>query len=620
MTPEHRTRRRTVRRSATAGLLTLAVVAAPVAVTAVTASGALGAEPTVLTPIGGGYEDSTLTGFARVAAEGASGPSVDIVVVPSAYGDTAKDRKANLVLAQQRTDQIDAACDAAVPAPFTGCTATLAVLLDRADALDPANSAAIASPATDGIYVLGGDQGIAMQVLASSPAESAITAALHRGVALGGTSAGAAVQSRSMINGYTGSLDAPDGLRRDSTLVWWGDDPDLERGLDAGSTAAIFDQHFYQRGRFGRTLSTLATADERFGGASPVGVGVDYATGIRDTGDVTLSGLFGDSSAAIVDLETLHATHTWVGTPATLSARNVLTHLMTDDSTYDLASRVFTHAGSTPATPAAGPWSAPASPSTVGGTVFLGGGALGADVIGDVVSAARAVSSAKTAKLVVLGGGTGSSTLANAYAQAVKKAGWGGTVTTVVHGSKGWSTKTLAGATAVVLVGDTPPALASSMADPAFRDAVTTAVRTTPVMLADGAMTAVLGSRWSAKANAPENDLDAIEAEGVAAFRADDAAWLSGLALVPATLVPHLTDDYRWGRLYAGVTASAQQLAVGIAAGSAVVLAPAGATVTGASVVVADGRQGTYWTGTNGALGASGVVLDVFGDGEALHH
>jgi hypothetical protein len=159
------------------------------------------------------------------------------------------------------------------------------------------------------------------------------------------------------------------------------------------------------------------------------------------------------------------------------------------------------------------------------------------------------------------------------------------------------------------------------MADPAFRDAVTTAVRTTPVVLADGAMTAVLGSRWSAKPNAPEADVDALEAEGVAAFRADDAAWLPGLALVPGTLVPHLADDYRWGRLYAGLTAAPQQLAVGITAGSAVVLSPTAApAVTGSSVVVADGRQGRFWTGGNGAMGASGVVLDVFGDGEALHH
>ena len=618
MTPEPRTRRRTLRRSTAASLLTLAALAAPAVVTA----GAVGAEPTVLTPIGGGYEDSTLTGFARAAAEGASGPTIDIVVVPAAYGDSDKERKANLALAQQRTDQVDAACETTVAPPFTGCTATLAVLLNRADALDPANSATINASTTDGIYVLGGDQEIAMDVLANTPAETAITAAVReRAVVLGGTSAGAAVESRNMINGYSTLVDNPElGLQRDSTLMWWDDgDADLERGLAVGSSRAIFDQHFYQRGRFGRTLSTLATADERFGGASPVGVGVDYATGVRDTGDVMLSDLFGDSSAAIVDLETMQATHSWVGSPATLSARKVLTHLMTDGATYDLTSRLFTHNGSVAPTPSGGSWSAPASPSTVGGTVFLGGGALGSDLIGEVVTSARAVSTSKTAKLVVLGGGAGSSTLVNAYGQAVKKAGWTGSVTTVVYGSKGWSSKTLAGATAVVLAGDDPAALASTMADPAFRDAVTTAVRTTPVVLADGAMTAVLGARWSAKANAPETDGSAIEAEGVAAFRADDAAWLPGLALVPATLVPHLADDYRWGRLYAGVTRAPGQPAVGVAAGSAVVLTPAGASVAGPSVVVADGRQGTFWTGANGAMGASGVVLDVFGDGEALH-
>ena len=618
MTPEPRTRRRTLRRSTAASLLTLAALAAPAFVTA----GAVGAEPTVLTPIGGGYEDSTLTGFARAAAERASGPTIDIVVVPAAYGDSDKERKANLALAQQRTDQVDAACETTVAPPFTGCTATLAVLLNRADALDPANSATINASTTDGIYVLGGDQEIAMDVLANTPAETAITAAVRqRAVVLGGTSAGAAVESRNMINGYSTLVDNPElGLQRDSTLMWWDDgDADLERGLAVGSSRAIFDQHFYQRGRFGRTLSTLATADERFGGASPVGVGVDYATGVRDTGDVMLSDLFGDSSAAIVDLETMQATHSWVGSPATLSARKVLTHLMTDGATYDLTSRLFTHNGSVAPTPSGGSWSAPASPSTVGGTVFLGGGALGSDLIGDVVRSARAVSTSKTARLVVLGGGAGSSTLVNAYGQAVKKAGWTGSVTTVVYGSKGWSSKTLAGATAVVLAGDDPAGLASTMADPAFRDAVTTAVRTTPVVLADGAMTAVLGARWSAKANAPETDGSAIEAEGVAAFRADDAAWLPGLALVPATLVPHLADDYRWGRLYAGVTRAPGQPAVGVAAGSAVVMTPAGASVAGPSVVVADGRQGTFWTGANGAMGASGVVLDVFGDGEALH-
>ena len=107
-------------------------------------------------------------------------------------------------------NQVDAACDAVVPAPYTGCTATLAVLLNRADAMDPANSAALNAATTDGIYVLGGDQEIAMDVLAGSPAEAAITAGVRqRGVVLGGTSAGAAVESRNMINGYTTLADEP---------------------------------------------------------------------------------------------------------------------------------------------------------------------------------------------------------------------------------------------------------------------------------------------------------------------------------------------------------------------------------------------------------------------------
>jgi cyanophycinase-like exopeptidase len=174
----------------------------------------------VMTPIGGGYETPTLEAFAVAAAEGASGPTVDLVVVPAAYGDSPQDRAENLELAQERTDQIDAACDAVVTAPHTGCTATLAVLLDRADALDPANAEALADPATDGIYVLGGDQGLAMSILADSPAEAAMQDASDRGAVVGGTSAGAAVESLSMINGYVGDLGPEDGLRQGSTLVW----------------------------------------------------------------------------------------------------------------------------------------------------------------------------------------------------------------------------------------------------------------------------------------------------------------------------------------------------------------------------------------------------------------
>ena len=44
----------------------------------------------VMTPIGGGYETPTLEAFALASAEGASGPTVDLVVVPAAYGDAPR--------------------------------------------------------------------------------------------------------------------------------------------------------------------------------------------------------------------------------------------------------------------------------------------------------------------------------------------------------------------------------------------------------------------------------------------------------------------------------------------------------------------------------------------------
>ncbi|NNM46502.1 Type 1 glutamine amidotransferase-like domain-containing protein [Knoellia koreensis] len=607
--------RRTVRTALSACVVTLVVPA----VVAVAPAGA--APPTgTLVPIGGGYERPSLEGFSRIAAEGASGPTVDLVVVPSSYGDKAKDRAENLALAQQRTDQIDAICDSVVPPPYTGCTATLAVLLNRKDAMNPANSTIFDAPSTDGIYVLGGDQGIAMQVLAGSPAEQAMERAVTRGVALGGTSAGAAVESRNMINGFTGKLGPADGLRQGSTLMWWGDDPDLERGLSFGSQRAIFDQHFYQRGRFGRLLSTIATSDERYAGQSRLGVGVDYATGVRADDDTTLSGVFGASSAAVVDFETLNATHQWVGPLALLSARNVLTHLLTPGTAaYDMTTRTPSIDGAPVAPPAPTGWRAPSAPGT--GTTYLGGGLLDGAVkdgaLPDFVRTASAgVASPKQSRIVVVSASSGDTATAQAYAAALKTAGWAGSVVTSTYGP-GWTAPDLAGAAGVVVTAADATTLAPAMGDASFRSWVGGAARTAPAFLADDHMAAAVGARWSPKADPTSST---VEDQGIAAFRADDAQWQPGLGLVSASIVPSLTSEYRWGRLYAATMADPTQLAFGVADGTAVALSPgAGARVAGGiSVVVADGRQATYSTASNGAIGAVNVVLDVFAAGEAL--
>jgi cyanophycinase-like exopeptidase len=459
-----------------------------------------------------------------------------------------------------------------------------------------------------------------MKVLAGSPAEQAMERAVSRGVALGGTSAGAAVESRSMINGFTGQLGPAEGLRRDSTLMWWGDDADLERGLSFGSQRAIFDQHFYQRGRFGRLLSTVATSDERYAGASRLGVGVDYATGVRVDDDTTLSGVFGASSAAVVDFETLGATHSWVGPQSLLSARNVLTHLLTPGTAaYDLTTRTPSIDGAPVAAPAPTGWRAPAAPGS--GTTYLGGGLLDGAVKDGALpafvrTATAAVASPKQSRIVVVSASSEDTATAQAYAAALKTAGWKGSVVTSTYGP-GWTAPDLAGAAGVVVTAADATTLAPAVGDAAFRGWVSDAARTAPAFLADDHMAAAVGARWSPKADPTSST---VEDQGIAAFRADDAQWQPGLGLVSASVVPSLTSEYRWGRLYAATMADPTQLAFGVAEGTAIALSPtSGATVAGgASVVVADGRQATFSTAENGAIGAVNVVLDVFAAGEAL--
>ncbi|MFW5473557.1 hypothetical protein ACOCJ5_09615 [Knoellia sp. CPCC 206450] len=580
------------------------------------------ADPTTMTPIGGGYTLATLQGFARAAADGASGPTVDIVVVPSSYGDAPADREENLTLAQQRTDEVDAACDAVLTAPFTGCTAVLAPLLDRADAEDPASSVMVTDQ-TDGVFILGGDQGLAMSVLADTPAEAALEAAFARGAAVGGTSAGAAVESRSMINGYVGELGPWDGLRRDSSLVWWGDDADRERGLRFGSTQAIYDQHFYQRGRFGRLLSTLASSDERFGGASRLGVGVDYATGVRNTADTTLSGVFGASSVAVLDLETLSSPVAWVGPNSVLSTRNVLTHLLPPDAAgnataYDFVGRTVTRNGA----PVAAPTPAPASgPSIAGaaGTVYLGGDVVGggstAVVDRFVADTQAAVAVGAQPRVVLLAASSKDKKAIKAYTDALKAAGWKGSVEVVEADRK--SKVVTTGAAGVLLAGETPASVASAVGNPAFADKVRTAVLTSPVVLADRHLTAALGTWFSTKADPTDMN---YEDEAIASFRTGDGQWQRGLGLVTGSLVPSLTLDYRWGKLFDLGALEGGQVAWGLGEDTAVRVPPgAAATVLGpGSVVALDPRGADFWTGPNGAIGAVGVLLSTFGDGEAL--
>lgn len=609
----------------------LSAVAAAVALSLAGASPALatsgsghgpghGKSTQTLIPIGGGYETQTLAQLVRQTERTARGKTVDILVVPSSYGDAPEDREDNLRQAGNRAKQVNTICESTINTTrFSGCRTTLLPLLNRQDAMNAANSRLFDDPETDAGFVLGGDQVLAMQVLANSPAETAMTRAHARGVVITGTSAGNAVESRSMITGFSPDGTAATGLQRDAVTVGWGDDlRSDDRGLAFGSQRFVFDQHFYQRGRFGRLLNVTAQSAQRYGHGGKIGMGADYATApvLRD--DTVISDVIGPSSAALVDLRTGRATQRWVGPDATLASRNVLTHLIAPGLglSYDAPScTVRSHGRAVTARP---PHHLPALHPIGRGTVVLGGG--------DNDRADSAVLRSFTAALprsggpvVVLAAGYADAAAADAaagsYRDALRGAGWTGEVRVLVVGRDRVDAGSVLRAAGVLAIGGDPSLLAPALRQPGVQQALRVGVHTAPAVLTDGAMTAAMGTRYSTVARPTS---DNYEDEGIRSFRADAQTWAPGLGLVRGvTLEPRLTDDYRWGFLYGAAAKDRSTVPLGVSERTAIRLSPRGAVVVGErSVVSLDGRSARFGTGSNGAMAAVGVWLNTYAAGE----
>lgn len=577
-----------------------------------------------LVPIGGGYGHHVEQQFAGLARQRAvqlgADRTVDLLVVPSTYGDDPADRAENLRLAKGRTDDLNTACTAIVASgAITGCTARLLTLLDRADAENPANSAALAGRGVDGVFILGGDQTIAMRVLANTPAEAALAQAYRRGVVTGGSSAGNAVLSRSMITGYTPDGYPWTGLQRGSSTIGWGDSLGTDdRGLAFGSERFIFDQHFYQRGRFGRLLNLTAQSVEHYGSPGKIGLGVDYNTAPVLADDRTITGMIGDSSAAVMDLAGASAP-AWVGPDGTLTVRGVRTGLLAPGAgqRYDARSRqLLVNGTALPAVPAPPP---PRLALPGRASVLLGGG--GNDTPGSAVLQRFAGKASGAGDVLVLTAGYPDAAAARAAAQrytaAVKKAGYQGRVRMLIAGTDPIDAASVAGAAGVLVLGGDQQLMSDAVRDNGFAGAVRSAISTAKVVLTEGAATAALGPRYDAVAN-PTSDTD--EDAAIAAFRADGNSFSPGLGLIrAATLEPILGYDYRWGRLYAAVAHHRATPAVGISEQTAVELDGTTATVLGArSVVTVDGRRGWFGTGSNGAIAAGNVFLSAYAGGQRL--
>jgi cyanophycinase-like exopeptidase len=138
-------------------------------------------------------------------------------------------------------------------------------------------------------------------------------------------------------------------------------------------------------------------------------------------------------------------------------------------------------------------------------------------------------------------------------------------------------------------------------------------------LMADNAAAAAFGQVMTTDPPPPSDTAGLEEASGNS-FRPDSVTIRDGLRWVSgAAFEPGLLPDRHWGRLYNILNSDHSVLGVGIDVGTAVELTPGGATVVGTSAVVTlDGRYASFAVGSNGALGATYVILDSFVDRDQI--
>jgi cyanophycinase-like exopeptidase len=114
-----------------------------------------------------------------------------------------------------------------------------------------------------------------MKVVANTPFEERMANAFNLGAIVSGNSAGAAVESRNMINGYIGNFGPENGFQQGTVDLWLYNGPtDDTRGLSFGMSNAIFEQHAFQRGRIARLINASYTS-------GLLGIGADAGRLVR---------------------------------------------------------------------------------------------------------------------------------------------------------------------------------------------------------------------------------------------------------------------------------------------------------------------------------------------------
>jgi cyanophycinase len=564
--------------------------------------------PGLLIPIGGGYAD-IYAGFSQAAVANARNGRVKILVLAPTYSTnpeqiTQAERQTNITDAEQRRFQIEEACKRAAP-PEVTCEAILAPIFTRPDASNE-TYLTLFSDDLAAIFLLGGDQTVAMQVLANTPAEARLTELHRRGTIIAGTSAGGGMQSTTMLAGYRSNYASETALFFGAADVW---NTAEKRGLPFGLQNAILDQHFHQRGRLGRLVNAILLP-----GVPHLGIGVDAYTGVIAE-EETLRGVFGMYTVTILDAETYHAADAvrYVTSapdrPALLSARNILVGLLSPgDFSYDLKTRVMQLGQSRvePSPQLERSFDALTLPRGAG-ALILSGDISGSLEDNAILKRFIELAGGKQANLLVvaLGGASASADERTAQRYVNALLALGADASSVVPDSG------VEGFTGFVLVGRD----ASRMLPPEWLRDPWLAGK--PV-LADNAAATLLGSVYAAHSTTPTEGEEA-EAATQQSFWSGKTNIQPGLGLVNITLQPQILADNRFGRWFALAYNHPDSLAVGLNKDTAIEITADGARVLGQNgIFVLDLRSATLALGENQGFVLANGLLDIFAPGELL--
>jgi len=186
---------------------------------------------------------------------------------------------------------------------------------------EEANEPGMAAPVTEatGVFITGGNQLRLVSVVGGTRLEDALASAHDRGVAIAGTSAGASAVAAHMVAfGRSGASPKHRMIHLSAGL-----------GLVEG---VVVDQHFEQRGRWGRLLAAVALSPRL------LGIGLDEDTAAIIHPDRTLE-VVGKGAVTIVDGRevTTDAHHIKGHRPMMVSGAVV--HALPAGSWFDLRAR-----------------------------------------------------------------------------------------------------------------------------------------------------------------------------------------------------------------------------------------------------------------------------------------